>query len=53
MAKKAFDTKEVRNRSGHRVEIMIDGNVVVLLPGSTVEVPIDAVIPDGIGLIVR
>lgn len=46
-------TKSVRNRSGHRVELVIDGKVVVFLPGKTVEVPMDFQIPGGLGLFVR
>lgn len=52
MAKKT-DTKEVRNRSGHRVELIVNDEVKVLLPGSTINVPIDTMIPGGIGLVVR
>lgn len=46
-------TKSVRNRSGHRVELVIDGKVVVFLPGKVVEVPMDFEIPNGLGLYVR
>lgn len=46
-------TKSVRNRSGHRVELVIDGKVVVFLPGKVVEVPMDFDIPNGLGLYVR
>lgn len=45
--------KYVRNRSGHRVELLIDGGVVVFLPGKTVEVPADFDVPSGLGLYVR
>ena len=51
--KPAKKTKSVRNRSGHRVELVIDGKVVVFLPGKIVEVPMDAQIPGGLGLYVR
>lgn len=51
--KSAKTTKSVRNRSGHRVELVIDGKVVVFLPGKTVEVPMDFQIPGGLGLFVR
>ena len=46
-------TKLVRNRGGHRVELFINGQVVVFLPGASVKVPTDAVIPQGVGLIER
>lgn len=53
MAKKTNNVKEVYNRSGHRVELIVNGKVSVLLPGSTLEVPMDLAIPDGLGLVVR
>lgn len=46
-------TKNVRNRSGHRVELVINGKVVVFLPGKITTVPYDFGIPDGLGLYVR
>lgn len=46
-------TKKVRNRSGHRVELVIDNKVVVFLPGKITEVPIGFDIPNGLGLYVR
>lgn len=46
-------TKAVRNRSGHRVELVIDGRVVVFLPGRVTEVPTDFEVPNGLGLYVR
>lgn len=51
--KTAKKTKSVRNRSGHRVELVIDGKVVVFLPGKVVEVPMDFDVPNGLGLYVR
>ena len=51
--KDAKKTKSVRNRSGHRVELVINGKVVVFLPGKVVEVPMDFEIPNGLGLYVR
>lgn len=45
--------KSVRNRSGHRVELVIDGKVVVFLPGKIVQVPVDFDVPNGLGLYVR
>ena len=51
--KPAKKTKAVRNRSGHRVELVIEGKVVVFLPGKVVEVPMDFDIPNGLGLYVR
>lgn len=54
MAKKTNNNfKGVYNRSGHRVELIVNGKVSVLLPGSTLEVPMDLTIPDGLGLVVR
>lgn len=46
-------TKLVRNRSGHRVELVIDGKVVVFLPGKITKVPIYFDVPNGLGLYVR
>lgn len=46
-------TKGVRNRSGHRVELVIDGKAVVFLPGKVTEVPMDFQVPNGLGLYVR
>lgn len=51
--KNAKEIKFVRNRSGHKVELVIDGKVVVFLPGKVVEVPINFDIPNGLGLYVR
>lgn len=45
--------KTVRNRSGHRVELVSGDKVIVFLPGKSVEVPADLEIPGGIGLYVR
>lgn len=53
MAKKTNNLKEVYNRSGHRVELVVNGKVIVLLPGSALEVPMDLSIPNGLGLVVR
>lgn len=46
-------TKAVRNRSGHKIELLIDQKVVVFLPGKSTEVPIDFEIPSNLGLYVR
>lgn len=46
-------TKMVRNRSGHRIELVINERVVVFLPGKTVEIPADFDVPNGLGLRVR
>lgn len=51
--KPAPKTKGVRNRSGHRVELVIDDKVVVFLPGKVTEVPMDFQVPNGLGLYVR
>lgn len=46
-------TKKVRNRSNCKVELLIEGKVVVFPPKGTVEVPYDFDIPNGIGLYVK
>lgn len=46
-------TKKVRNRSGQRIELVINDKVVVFPPGSIVDVPKNFDIPAGIGLFVR
>lgn len=46
-------TKSVRNRSGYKIELLINGVVVVFLPGKITKVPFDADIPQNIGLFVR
>lgn len=46
-------TKSVRNRSGHRVELIIEGKVVVFYPGKITEVPVNFELPTGLGLYVR
>lgn len=51
--KSARKTKSVRNRSGHKVELVIEGKVVVFMPGKVVNVPMDFDIPTGLGLYVR
>ena len=45
-------TKKVRNRSNCKVELLIEGKVVVFPPKGTVEVPQDFDVPNGIGLYV-
>lgn len=49
----AKKTKSVRNRSGFKVELLINGEVVTFLPGKIVEVPFEFEIPNGIGLYVK
>lgn len=51
--KKTTTTKSVRNRSGHRVELVINGKVVVFQPGKITNVPIEFEVPKGLGLYVR
>ena len=46
-------TKMVRNRGNGKIELLINGSVVVFPPKSTVEVPIDFNVPNGIGLYVK
>lgn len=45
-------TKKVRNRSNCKVELLIEGKVVVFPPKGTVEVPYAFDVPNGIGLYV-
>lgn len=51
--KSAKKTKKVRNRSGNKIELVVEGKVVVFTPGKVVEVPMDFDIPNGLGLYVR
>ena len=46
-------TKNVRNKSNTRIELVFNEKVYVFLPGKTIRVPADADIPEGIGLYVR
>ena len=46
-------TKLVRNKSGQKIELDVNGKVVVFLPGVATEVPADFNVPGGIGLYVR
>ena len=50
---KKGESKYVRNRSGHRVELVNGGKVSVFLPGKITEVPVDFEMPNGLGLYVR
>lgn len=43
-------TKKVRNRNDYRVELLVNGEVKVFPPKSTVEVPESFAIPTNIGL---
>ena len=45
--------QSVRNRSGHRIELLVDGKVVVFLPGETTKVPANFVVPQNLGLYVK
>lgn len=51
--KETAKTKWVRNRSGHRVELVINNKAVVFLPGKATEVPAEFEIPNGLGLYTR
>ena len=46
-------TKKVRNRSGHKIELLVNGKIVVFMPGKVTEVPSDFSVPSGLGLYVR
>ena len=48
---KKFQT--VRNRSGHRIELIVDGKVTVFLPGEDTKVPADFIVPQDLGLYVK
>lgn len=43
-------TKRVRNRNDYKVELLIDGNVVVFPPKKTVEIPTNFDVPINLGL---
>lgn len=43
-------TKKVRNRNPYKVELLIDGNVVVFPPKKTVDVPTNFDVPSNLGL---
>ena len=45
--------KTVKNRGNHRVELLVNGSVIVFLPGSSVKVPAEFNVPQGLGLIER
>ena len=49
-AVQAPQTKRVRNRNDYKVELLIDGNVVVFPPKKTVEIPANFDIPNNLGL---
>ena len=46
-------TKTIKNRSNHRVELLVNGSVIVFLPDSSVKVPAEFNVPQGLGLIER
>ena len=43
-------TKKVRNRNPYKVELLIDGNVVVFPPKKAVDVPTNFDVPSNLGL---
>lgn len=43
-------TKKVRNRNDYKVELMIDGKVVVFPPKKMVEIPTNFNVPSNLGL---
>lgn len=43
-------TKRVRNRNDYKVELLINGNVVVFPPKKTVEIPTNFSVPSNLGL---
>lgn len=43
-------TKRVRNRNNYKVELLINGNVVVFPPKKTVEIPTNFDVPNNLGL---
>ena len=51
MAKKTTtpgNTKRVKNTTSMKVEIEVEGVLLVILPGKTAEVPKDFIVPKGI-----
>lgn len=46
-------TKSVKNRNSYKVELVINGKVVVFLPGKTVKIPASFVVPSNLGLYVK
>lgn len=45
--------KTVHNRNTYKVELVVEGRVVILLPGKSVQVPKDYNVPVNMGLYVR
>lgn len=43
-------TKRVRNRNDYKIELLINGNVVVFPPKKTVEIPANFDVPSNLGL---
>ena len=43
-------TKRVRNRNDYKVELLINGTVVVFPPKKTVEIPTNFDVPNNLGL---
>lgn len=43
-------TKKVRNRNDYKVELLIDGKVVVFPPKKMVEIPTNFNVPSNLGL---
>lgn len=43
-------TKKVRNRNPYKVELLIDGSVVVFPPKKAVDVPVNFDVPSNLGL---
>lgn len=48
-----FPTKKVRNISSGKIELVINGVVVIFMPGVVKEIPADFVVPNNIGLLVK
>lgn len=44
------ELKKVRNRNDYKIELFIDGKVVVFPPHKSAEVPVDFILPANLGL---
>ena len=45
--------KTVHNRNKYKIELVVNGAVVVILPGKSVQLPVEYKVPENIGLYVR
>ena len=47
------EMKSLRNNSNMKIELVINGKAIVILPKQVVEIPKEIVIPRGVGLVER